>query len=125
MREGFPALEGKKILGLDILPWSGTNRVSLALISLSIFSLVYSRFSNSEQSASYPNPFLLLPESSKMTVARTHSISPRPSQSDLLSYSLLQACSESCIISLARFTLIYSSTRLVGPKRSIMELWGE
>ncbi len=71
VREGFPALEGKKILGLDILPWSGTNRVSLALILLSVFSVVYSRFSDSEQSASLPNPFLLLPESSRITIART------------------------------------------------------
>ena len=71
VREGFPALEGKKILGLDILPWSGTNRVSLALILLSVFSVVYSRFSDREQSAPFPNPFLLLPESSRITVART------------------------------------------------------
>ena len=79
MREGFPALEGKKILGLDILPWSGTNRVSLALISLSIFSLVYTRFSNSEQSASFPSPFLLIPESTRRTV-ELHFTSPRPSR---------------------------------------------
>ena len=38
VREGFPALAGKTFLGLDILPWSGTNRVSLALILLSVFS---------------------------------------------------------------------------------------
>ena len=71
VREGFPALAGKTFLGLDILPWSGTNRVSLALILLSVFSVVYSRFFDSEQRASLPSPFLLLPESTRRTVART------------------------------------------------------
>ena len=43
----------------------------MALILLSVFSVVYSRFFDSEQSASFPSPFLLLPESTRRTVART------------------------------------------------------
>ncbi len=71
VREGFPTLEGKQILGFELMPWSGTNRVSLALILLSIISKVSPRIIGSKPNESLPNPFLLIPESTRNTVART------------------------------------------------------
>ena len=71
VREGFPSLEDSQIFGFDLRPWSGTNRISLALILLSVISMGYSRFTDSQQKDALPNPFLLIPESSRNTVART------------------------------------------------------
>ena len=71
VREGFPALEGKEVLFFDLKPWSGTNRISLALILLSVSSIGYARMNGSKLKESLPNPFLLIPESTRNTVART------------------------------------------------------
>ena len=71
VREGFPALSGKQVLGFDLRPWSGTNRVSSALILLSVISTAVPRISGSKPNEELPNPFLLIPESSRNTVART------------------------------------------------------
>jgi len=89
VRIGFPALEAKQILGFDLRPWSGTNRISLALILLSVISLGRSRFISPQSEDAMPNPILLIlapigalsnylpgdgqfdPESVSKTVART------------------------------------------------------
>ena len=71
VREGFPALEGKQALFFDLKPWSGTNRISLVLILLSVSSMFYARINGSKPKEALPNPFLLIPESTRNTVART------------------------------------------------------
>ena len=60
VRIGFPALEAKQILGFDLRPWSGNNRISLALILLSLVTTGISKFITPQSDDVLPNPILLI-----------------------------------------------------------------